>query len=133
MEKEIVYEDKNLRMEFIEKGKYIHQTWWGLTSAEVFEDLLEKVVQALIDKEAEGILLDAREHKGLGPKSQELAAKRIGEYATKYRKIKQAIVVPKDVFSKVSVEGYTKKLGDDNPVESKYFDSLDMAKQWLEE
>lgn len=129
----VIYEDKHLRMEFVEKGTFIHETWWGMTPGKVFESLLEEIIQALIDNRAKGILLDAREHKGLGPDSQELAAKRIGEYAQKYRPIKQAIVVPKDVFSKFSVDSYTKKLGKDNPIVTRYFDSVNNAVEWLEE
>ena len=31
----IVYEDKNLRLEYVNDGNYIHETWWGITTNEV--------------------------------------------------------------------------------------------------
>ncbi len=133
MENEIVFEHKNLKIEYCPKGNYIHETWWGATPGDSFNELLEKIIEILIDKKAEGLILDAREHKGLGPKSQELAAEKIGGYAKQYRHLKQAIIVPEDVFSKFSVENFTKLLGDSNPVITQYFDNVEDAKKWLEE
>lgn len=132
MKNEVLFEDKNVRLEFAEKGKYLHETWWGITPGDVFIKLLDIIINLLNKKNCDGILLDAREHKGLGPESQDLAAKRIGEYAKKHGSIKQAIIVPADVFSKFSVDNYTKKLGSSNPVETRYFDNVEKAQFWLE-
>jgi hypothetical protein len=127
-----VYEDPNLRLEFVEDGRYLHETWWGRTPGETFARLLGIIVEKLNDFEADGLLLDAREHKGLGPDSQKLAAETIGDYAREHGKLKEAIIVPKDVFSQFSVENYSKKLEEkETPVETRFFDSVETAEEWL--
>ncbi len=132
MENKIVFEDKNLRMEYVANGNYIHETWWGTTVPDVFNRLLDIIIQELENTKATGIILDAREHKGLGPASQERAAKKIGEYAAKVGRFRQAIIVPKDVFSKFSVENFSKKL-EKEVVVTRYFEDVDSAQKWLQE
>jgi hypothetical protein len=129
----IVYEDKNLRLEYVNEGNYIHETWWGITTNEVFYKLLNTIVDELNKADADGLILDAREHKGLGPEAQEVAAKTIGNYAKKHGKFKEAIIVPKDVFSRFSVENYAKKVKVDTPVDTRFFDNLEAAEAWHRE
>ncbi|MBN1117477.1 MAG: hypothetical protein JXA77_09750 [Bacteroidales bacterium] len=134
MERKTVYEDENLRLEFVEKGRYLHETWWGRTPGETFKKLLDIIVKELKTNNANGLLLDAREHKGLGPDSQKLAAETIGNYAKAHGSLKEAIIVPKDVFSQFSVENYSKKIKEtENPVTTQFFDSVEKAENWLQE
>lgn len=130
----IEFENEKLKITFSEKGKYMLQTWWGHTSDLEFEVLLEKIVGILKEKGARGLILDAREHKGLGPSAQAYAAKRIGEYAVESGIVfRQAIIIPKDVFSKFSVTNYSKKLDESSPVVNRFFDDVDKARQWMME
>ncbi len=131
MERKVLYEDKHLKLEYVSDGNYLHETWWGRTPGESFIILLNIIVKALNEHNADGLLLDARGHKGLGPDSQKLAAKNIGEYAKKHGKLKEAIIVPEDVFSKFSVESYSKEVTQANPVESRFFDNIESAEEWL--
>jgi len=131
MERKVVYEDKNLRLEYVPEGNYIHETWWGRTPRFVFEKLLKEVVKALEENKATGLLLDAREHMGLGPDSQKLAAETIADYARKHGKIREAIIVPKDVFSDYSVRNYSQQVTQKGPVETRFFDQIADAENWL--
>ena len=133
MEKELLFEDGNLRLEYVADGNYIHETWWGFTSDTVFGKLLNTIMEFLEQKSVDGIILDAREHKGLSPASQDLAAKKIGLYAKKHGILKQAIIIPKDIFSKFSVDNYSKKFDSNDPAPIKYFDSIESAQNWLKE
>lgn len=126
-----VYEDKNLTLEFVEDGMYLHETWMGVTDYEVFARLMGIVVKALQDHNASGVLLDARDHKGIGPESQKFAAKSIGDYAKRHGKFKEAILKVKDVFSQFSVENYSRQVAKDGPVQVKFFDSIESAEEWL--
>ena len=129
-----VFHNEKLRITFTEKGRYMHQTWWGSTTDLEFEVLLDRIVEILTENKVNGLILDAREHKGLGPSAQALAARRIGQYATDSgQPFKQAVIVPKDVFSKFSVTNYTKKLDEYNPVTNRFFDDVAKAKEWMEE
>ncbi|MBN1416135.1 MAG: hypothetical protein JW973_13620 [Bacteroidales bacterium] len=131
MDRKIVHEDKNLRLEYVKNGNYLHETWWGFTSDETFTKLVNVIVQELTNNNADGLLLDAREHKGLSPKAQKLAVKRIGEYANQHGKLKEAIIVPEDVFSNFSVENYSKEVIKDSPNETRFFDNIEKAEEWL--
>jgi|WetSurSiteA1Bulk_404760.scaffolds.fasta_scaffold03534_2 hypothetical protein len=131
MDRITLYEDKNLKLDYVSEGNYLHETWWGITLKDTFEKLMNVIAKSLNEHNADGVLLDTREHKGLGPEAQEYAARTIGEYAKKHGKFKEAIVMPKDVFSAFSVENYSKKVSKDNPVEVKFFGSIDKAVEWL--
>ncbi len=134
MERKVLYEDQNLKLEYVSEGNYIHETWWGITSKEVFEGLLYRIIEFIQETKATGLLLDAREHKGLGPESQKLAAKEVGNLAKKIGGLREAIVVPKDVFSNFSVKNYADNLKKEvNSVETVFFDRLDKAEDWLKE
>jgi hypothetical protein len=133
MEPEVLLEHENLKIDYFQNGNYILETWWGSTIGNTFPELLEKIVEILLKKKIDGLILDAREHKGLSPTNQELAAKRIGETAHQLGQLRQAIVVPKDVFSKFSVENFEKKLSGDETVITMYFDDVNKAKEWMEQ
>ena len=131
MERIKVYEDKNLMLEFVQDGMYLHETWTGVTNYETFIRLMGIVVKALQDHNANGVLLDARAHKGIGPESQQFAAKSISDYANRHGKFKEAILTVKDIFSQFSVENYSKQVAKDGPVQVKFFDSAEAAEKWL--
>ena len=133
MKREKLYKDENLLLEYIEEGKYLHETWWGHTPHEVFMKHLDLIIKILEEKEADGLLLDACEHKGLEPKDQRIAAKRISEYRHKHGRLKQAIIVPKNVFSKFSVENFGKIIDEESKNEIKYFTNTQEAESWLKE
>ena len=134
MEREILYEDSKITIEYVKEGNYIHQTWKGITSKEVFEKLLYKTLQLAKDIGTTGLLLDARKHKGIGPESQALAAKETGEFAKTLTtgKFREAIIVPVDIFSKFSVENFSRKMAENKyPVMSMFFDNIEKAEDWL--
>lgn len=133
MEKEVLYKDENLLLEYVVEGNYIHETWWGLTPSSVFLKLLDIIIKALEEKQADGLILDAREHYGLMPKDQDLAAKRHDKYAKKHGLLRQAIIVPQDVYSKFSVHRYSEKFEGQSHSEIKFFKDVPSAEKWLQE
>ncbi|MCF8336070.1 MAG: hypothetical protein K9H65_05660 [Bacteroidales bacterium] len=133
MSREVLYEDKNLRLEYVPEGNYIHETWWGATPGNRFSELLDIILENLAKKNGKGLLLDAREHKGLGPENQKLAAQRLEEYAQAYGSIKHATIIPEDVFSKYSVSTLSTNLKPDELVINRYFDNIEDAENWLKE
>ncbi len=132
MEREIVYKDDHLLLEFIPEGNYLHETWWGLTSSTKFQKLLEIIIQSLENKQADGLILDAREHYGLLPQDQERAAKLHDDYAKKHGILKQAIIVPKDIYSNYSVTSYSEKFEGKVYSTIKFFTDIPSAEKWLQ-
>ncbi len=133
MEKETIYKHPNIVITYSEKGNYLHEVWNGITTDDVFNGIIEEISELLRDKKADGVIFDAREHKGFSPKSQEFAAKKMAEYASFHGSLKQAIIDPKDVFSKFSVDSYVKLLGAiSSKVETRFFFREKEAIEWLE-
>ncbi len=134
MENEVVLDHPNLRIIYVEKGSYNYEIWRGSTPELVFKDLVKKAQAIMYEKKVKGIILDAREHKGLDPEMQQYAAISIGKFALEVRPIKKAIIVPENVFSKYSLENYSYNVSKtDCPVTIKFFIELYKAKRWMEE
>ena len=131
MSQEVLYEDKNLRLEYVPEGNYIHETWWGSTPGNRFAELLEIILKKMTETGAKGLLLDARKHKGLGPENQKLAADRLEQYAQANGAFKHATIIPEDVFSKFSVESLERNLDPDAMCINRYFGNIENAKEWL--
>ena len=132
MGREVIHKDDNLLLEYVEKGNYLHETWWGLTPSPIFLKLLDIIINALEKKKADGLILDAREHLGLREKDQEEAAKRHEKYAKEHGILKQAIIVPRDFFSEHSVKNYATKFDGSNYNEIRYFQDVTSAEKWLQ-
>lgn len=132
MDNEILYRDENLLLEYVSKGNYIHETWWGLTPSSSFLKLLDIIINSLEEKNADGLILDAREHLGLLLKNQEYAAEQHKKYAKKHGFFKQAIIIPKDLFSKYSVENYGVKFEKQEQSAIRYFQDIASAEDWLQ-
>ena len=130
----ILLEDKFLKLEYYEEGKYLVELWNGFTTDKQFADLLAKIVTICEAKSVSGVLIDARDHKGLSPAAQKHAAIEMEKVAKTNGHLNQAIMVPKDVFSKLSVNNYSKEM-DKNVgiVNTKFFDDLEEAKNWLKD
>lgn len=128
----LIYENKNLNIYYEEKGNYIVQVWEGATPGHIFEDLLSKVKDVLFTYKPLGVVLDTRNHKGIGPKGQKLAADLFLEYAKTREKLYNAIIVPEDIFSKISMENFEKHITDSPVTATKHFVDMEGAIEWIE-
>ena len=131
MKAEVIYEDKYLRLEYVKEGNYIHETWWGITTPLTFKRLLGILLSEMERLDVDGLLLDAREHKGLSLESQKLGVSIIGKYARKKGRFKEAIMIPEDLSSQYSVENYSVHVSQESPIEQKFFENIDAAAEWL--
>ena len=131
MTQEIIFQDKHLLLTYIPDGKYIHETWWGLTPSFKFLKYLDIIINTLEEKQADGLLLDAREHLGLTQKDRDIAAEKHFNYALEHGKLYQAIMVPKDMFSEHSVKSYGQQFENKNNCVTKFFIDIEAAEKWL--
>lgn len=132
MNKETIFDDEHLVLQYSSQDKLMVQTWKGMTLKETFTGLLDIAFRAISDKKPTGILMDAREHKGLGPDAHEKIAQKLNEYAKMHGKIKQALLLPDDIFSRVSVENFSKRMGaEDSLVITGMFKDYNEAEAWL--
>lgn len=132
MDKITLYEDDYLTIAYSEKGKYLLHTWQGFTSSETFCSLIDKAVDYLKEKKANGFIIDARKHRGVGDALQEYAAQKVALFEKENYPLKQALVVPENVFSSLAVENYSKKIKTGR-ASSKiaYFDKVEDAENWI--
>jgi hypothetical protein len=127
-----LYEAEDVVFEFVYKGQYIHQTWSGFTSEENFSKRIEVLADLVKETKAKAVLVDVRNHRGLSPKSQKLALEYTLGFADGKLGFKVANVTSENIFSKLSIEGYTENLKNNN-IESKYFLTVKEAQRWLEQ
>lgn len=132
MPKEVIHKDDNLLLEYVAKGNYLHETWWGITPSFKFTKLLDIIINTLEEKQADGLLLDATKHLGLKQEDRDLAAQKHEDYAVKHGKLKQAIIVPKEDFSAYSVKSYSDKFDIKSISEIRFFKDIPSAEEWLQ-
>jgi len=131
---EIMLDHKFLKLEYYPEGNYLVELWNGFTTDQQFAELLDKIITACEARNIRGIVIDARDHKGLSPGAQKLAADVMERYAKKAGHLYQAIMVPKDIFSKLSVNNYSKQMDKNQGlVDTRFFDDLKEAQNWLKE
>ncbi len=133
MARDIIFKNENLLLEYVSEGNYLHETWWGLTPTPKFLELLDIIIQALEEKQADGLLLDAREHLGITQKDRDIAAKRHSDYASNHGILKQAIMIPKDYFSAHSVKNYAEQFKEVQSSNIMYFTEISDAENWLKD
>ena len=133
MEKEVLFEEQNLRLEYSRKGNYLRLIWGSHTPEPYFMAKIDEIMKISEDRNVSGFYVDTVNNKGISPASQEYAARKVEEYANKRDLFKQAFVVPPDIFSKFSVENYSKKVQDySGNVVLQFFESETDACAWLE-
>lgn len=133
MKPEIIFEHPRLILTHYPNESCILETWNGFTDFNLFAELLSKVIGLMAEKKARNLILDTREHKGLSPDGQQHGVDVCTNYAKKHGQMKHAIIVPNDVFSKFSVNNFTKKLEKSELVVNRYFSNLEDALSWMNE
>ncbi|MBN2347798.1 MAG: hypothetical protein JXJ22_03110 [Bacteroidales bacterium] len=134
MANEVLMEDQNLRVEYSVTGNYLLLLWGERTPAEYFQDRFSKIIGICESRKISGLFIDTVRNKGISPASQEYAARKVEEYAKKRDSFKQAMLVPPDIFSKFSVDSYSKKVSEyASNVETRFFEDNRAALSWLEE
>ncbi len=133
MESEVIFEHPSLTLTYYPAESCILETWRGFTKFELFAHLLEKVLNLMVEKGAKNLILDTRLHKGLDPKGQQHGVDQCSNHAKKHGQMKHAIIVPEDIFSRFSVDNFTKKLDKSILVVNAYFKEVDDALAWMRE
>lgn len=133
MNSEVIFTHPRLTLTHYPKGNYILETWNGYTSTELFNELLTIILNFLVEKKSHKLILDTREHKGLSPEGQRHAADRCSEHAKKHGQLWHATVVPKDIFSKFSVDSFSEKIDKTSPMVNRFFNNLEEAMAWMEQ
>ena len=124
-----VFENQNIVIERDDQLKCLIQNWKGFASSEKFREAIHKSVEQFNDKKLNKILSNTKDFgmvkkedtDWLNNNAMPLLIKNGLKYA--------AFVVPSNVFSQMSVENFKKDAS--GPIEIRYFDDADKAKQWL--
>lgn len=134
MTNEVLLEDQNLRIELAENGKYLLLLWGVSTPADYFQDRFSRIIEICKERNIAGLYIDTVKNKGISPDSQEFAARKLEEYAKTRDSFRQAMLVPPDIFSKFSVDNYSKKVTEyASNVDTKFFEDDRAALDWIKE
>lgn len=103
---------------FLHDNRVLETRWYGFTPNSVFAEGVDRIVEIFEEYKINSYLVDVTEHQGVGPDSQLYAAQKVSEYVQKhinkneFSTFKQVVVLSNNIFSKVSVGGYQKKIED---------------------
>lgn len=124
-----VFENQNLVLERDDQLKCLIQNWKGFASSDRFREGIQKSIDLFKDKKLNKILSNTKDFGMVKKEDTEW----VGSYSMpllikdglKYL----AFVVPTNVFSQLSIENFKK--GAEGPVEIRYFDNTEKAKEWM--
>ena len=135
MPKESLYKQPNVEIYYDTEHSAIYIYWKGFVMLDDFKIAMLKALEFYQEKNAKHWLIDQTERQAVHPKVNEWV---LEEFYPKLLKVaekdaKMAVIVPKDVFGRFSMnsqtESLTKKYAEMIPYQ--YFKSLSEATKWF--
>ena len=126
-----VYENQNIVIERDDNIKCLIQNWRGFASSERFREGINKTVELFKDKKLNKILSNTKDFGMVRKEDTDWVGTNAMPLLAQNGLKQIAFVVPKNVFSQMSVENFKKE--SQGPVEIRYFDDVDKAKNWMAE
>lgn len=136
MSKESLYKQPNVEVfhDTITSAIYIY--WKGFVMVEDFKKAMLKALEFYIEKKAKHWIIDQTERQAVHPKVNEWV---LEEFYPKLLEVAQkdarmAVIVPKDVFGRFSMNSQTESLTKkyEEMIPYQYFQSLSEVLKWLE-
>jgi hypothetical protein len=119
-----------LNIYWIEDVKAVHMEWKKYAAGDKFRNGLDKGLELITAKGSSRWLADLRDMQVVNQEDQEWSNEDWTPRAVKAGIRHMAILVPKDVFGKTSVDRIMEKMLDIG-LTTHYFESVDEAKNWL--
>ncbi len=125
----IFFKDSYAEVTYDQVANVVTIVWTTSPTSGEFRTGMNKLIEAMETHQTGRLLTDSR---NLGAISEEDQAWSLGEWVEKANKVgyeKLAIIISKDIFSKMSVEDIMDNV--DEGVSFQYFDDTETAKTWL--
>ena len=129
--KNLLYEHKNLKIEEDTSFQGLLLTWNGFTNDEEFKVCIDKSLEYIGEYAATRLIHDMTNSQGISPKSQEYASTQSKKITEKLGQIKRALIMPKDVFAKFSVNNVNQRTIVEDGQIRRNFQSYEEARDWL--
>jgi len=125
----IFFKDSYAEVTYDQAANAVTIVWTTSPTSEEFRTGMNKLIEAMETHKTGRLLTDSR---NLGAISEEDQAWSLGEWVEKANKVgyeKLAIIISKDIFSKMSVEDIMDNVNEG--VSFQYFDDTETARAWL--
>lgn len=127
-----VVNDKNLVLEYDDELNCIFQTWKGYFTSEFFRQGVEKTNKLFSDqKPVTKFLVDIQESSVIKKDDTDWAARTAIPLAIEKGLQYYGFVLPKNVFTQVSLKNFQKELNQPT-ITVRLFDDMGVAKAWVE-
>lgn len=128
-----ILDEKYLTLEYDETLKCIIQTWIGFSGSDNFRNGVEKTNELFQQRSpTTKFLVDGTNAAVIAQEDTDWAAKTAIPIAMNYGLKFYGFVVPKNIFSQLSLQQFKKALNQPS-LEIQLFDDLSKAKQWMSE
>jgi len=125
----IIYDNKNVKLDYDASKKLLVQTWTGFASSSVFREAIDKSVELSATNPVHFIISDTQKQEVVKPEDANYAASVMPKLLGNGLKA-MAFVVPSSVFTKISLQKFSETSGDQA---TQYFDDFAKAKKWIDE
>lgn len=126
-----VFESQNIIIERDDNLKCLIQNWKGFATSEKFREGIQKSVDLFQDQKLDKILSNTKDFGMVKKEDTEWVNSYSMPLLIKSGLRYMAFVIPSNVFSQMSVENFKKE--STGPVEIRYFDDLQKAREWMAE
>lgn len=125
-----LFEHDKVILRYNDQTNAIEMIWKKQHDQETYKMIFTKALEYIKDYKATGFFSDIRNEGIVGPESSKWVQKEIMQKAFGYGMKKIAVVMDADIFKEFYIKNIEKAAGSDN---LKYFDSVELANNWLKE
>lgn len=126
----VLFQKPYLTIEYDDKMRCLIQHWKGFATSEQFREGINQSVDFFEKKKPTKLISDTKEFAVVKKDDTDWVANQATPKMISHGLKHMAFILPTNVFTQVSVNNFKSKA--DDIVQIQYFDSLDKAKQWLE-
>ena len=128
-----LYQNNNLLIEQDTAFDGLLITWSGFTNDEEFRHCIDHAMSYLISHKSQRLIHDMSAFQGISLVAQEYASMRSKEITQQIGQIKRALIVPKDVFAKFSMNNVNQQTVKEDGQVRRSFANYTDACTWLNE
>ncbi len=122
-----ILKNEYIHLEYIPAKNKLIQTWRGYVPSDIFREAIDETLKFTQENEVKTILSNALEQKVVSHEDAEYAASKLLQLHAA-GVCAMAFVIPKDVFTKISLKKFEKR---EYLEITQYFHTIESANNWL--
>lgn len=129
--KNLLFENKNVVIEEDTSFQGLLITWRGFTNQADFEICIDAAYKHIIEYGSPRVMHDMVASQGISPQAQEYANNKSKDITRTIGQLKRALIMPKDVFAKFSLNNINQKTVVEDGQIRRVFSNYEDARDWL--